>query len=240
MTKRDSFKMRPLLPAGSYRTFGVQNCSISKNWLVMSLVVSIWSPSCIQLVVLVNFIWSLLDQMSLLLGACHCVVVVCCLGWVHVSRSLGCCGGSDVGGGFCMGFNIVSGGKWERGIENEAQLLSNWFLWCTCWASHFMGPLFSTSLPDSSIQWEGATHPSGKRRVGCCLHPCFWGSSHVGSQAHIPQGRGGASGQVDRQGQRWRGREPRCWWRGGGGQRNSVRFNRDVVDVRLKLCSPHR
>jgi len=37
VTKCDSLKTRPLLPAGSYRTFGVRNCSISKNWLVTSL-----------------------------------------------------------------------------------------------------------------------------------------------------------------------------------------------------------
>jgi len=37
VTKRDSLKTRPLFPAGSYRTFGVRNCSISKNRLVTSL-----------------------------------------------------------------------------------------------------------------------------------------------------------------------------------------------------------
>jgi hypothetical protein len=35
--KCDSVKSAPQLPAGSYRTFGVRICSISKNRLVTSL-----------------------------------------------------------------------------------------------------------------------------------------------------------------------------------------------------------
>ena len=112
---------------------------------------------------------SLLGQISLLLGACCCVVAVCCLGRVCVSMSLCFCGSSDVGGGFCVGFNIVSGGKWEIEIgENEVQL-SLYFVF-------MMYPL-GLPLPGSPLMFlnppflrqatRSCSHPVEKRRDSC-------------------------------------------------------------------------
>jgi len=112
---------------------------------------------------------SLLGRMSLLLDTCHCVVAVCCLGGVRVSVSSGFCGGSDVRGGFCMGFNIVRRGEWEIGIgENEVQL-SSYFVFMT----YPLGlplpgpPLTFPTPPFLRRATRSCPHPVGKRRGGC-------------------------------------------------------------------------
>jgi len=74
-----------------------------------------------------------------------------------------------VGGGFCVGFNIVSGGKWEIGIgENEVQL-SSYFVFMT----YPLGlplpgsPLTFLTPPFLRRATRSRPHPVGKRRGGC-------------------------------------------------------------------------